>query len=1117
MRKLSTILKFFLIIMIFVFVASCGEKPDDVNPDNPDNPAVETPELVINTSSVELFVGETFKVEYEVKNIVGYTLTYSSTDNAIASIDKGTITGNSPGTATITIEITGTGVKKDISVTVKGVTKLVLKSKNVSLNVGESFNLDLEKEYADNIAWSSSDSSIVSVSDGTITALKAGKATITVTSGNVSDTCEVEVIEEVRILVNGKSELFVGDTTKLTASLKDYSGAFEWESEDSSIAEVDEAGNVKANKPGTVAIICTHGEYTTSFGIVVNPAPTIEVSGKNVAYIGRSIQLTAKVTNTTEAVVWESRNPEIATVNANGVVTGVSSGVVFINAKVLNVSASFKVTVEVEPEEVVLDYAGGVSPELYKASTPVSSFTLNNYNTNSGAFWSGEYANCIFLTDKSNDPTATFSDRIYIGKNPYSGYYEIISILLSGGSSWPTTQKGFAFDAEYVITVSNSYSGYKSFHDSKIKQLEVGQIVIIAASDWTTISKETPSNIKFYNKNIEETTLTIKQSDYNGLPTPTRIGFTFAGWFDEFGNKVESIETVDKYYELTAHWEELDPVTDITVSKLKQTMTKGDQILLECSVVPSNAYFKEIFFESSNPDVIKVSASGYVTAQNSGVATLKITDYMGRVTKEYEITVYATSSVDIKFPNDYNGFLKSGDTMQIVGKYYGRGEADYTISYASSNDGVLSVDQNGKVTAIKDGEAVITVTASNGSKTYEAKATVTVGARTVSDKLDEVLALIEKYNFGRTQTINFCMYNDGDNRYYKAEYGSVNYYLFDKFTVNREYEGTAEANSSGHRSRRTTDQIEFVTVHDTATLTGTVVNIASYMATGSTSIHYTVGNYATYAVVPEKYIAYHAGDGTGTAFYWTNTGVKAPDSQTAPKITVVKNASGKWVFAINGELTNIAPSISNGSKTIADPSKGLTSLGPVWKVQNGEYYIGNTHADFSQTVAGVIGSYGGNNNSIGIEMCVNTTTDMFDTLQRTAKLVADILIRNNLDLTRVKQHNTWTGKNCPQVILAGDYWDEFMKMVEVEYLLMKNYSDVTITFKSNNPDIVTDTGRIIHAPSTTTTVSYDVTVSSGGVSKTTTLYTQVTGTTTWEQWYGLYPSSRNWNDGKYIK
>ncbi|MBO7080340.1 MAG: N-acetylmuramoyl-L-alanine amidase, partial [Bacilli bacterium] len=374
---------------------------------------------------------------------------------------------------------------------------------------------------------------------------------------------------------------------------------------------------------------------------------------------------------------------------------------------------------------------------------------------------------------------------------------------------------------------------------------------------------------------------------------------------------------------------------------------------------------------------------------------------------------------------------------------------------------------------------------------------------------------ISKNNLSNVQTINFCLFDDDLNKYYNATYGSVNYYVFDEFKVNTDYVAQAESNTRCRKTRRAVDTIEFVTVHDTATLIGSVEGVADYLSSDVTSIHYTVGDYKTLAVVPEKYIAYNAGDGTSMSFKWQASGVLA-NGNSEPKIGVTK-VDNKWYFTINDELTKLSPSLSNGEKTIKDPSKALTSLGPVWTIIDGEYYIGNTQAVFSSNINGVIGAYGGNCNSIGIEMNVNSSGDMFDTLQRTAKLVADILIRNNLDLTRVKQHNTWTGKNCPQVLLAGHYWSEFMKMVEIEYILMKDFSDTKISFKSNNPLIVTKTGRIINAPTVTTVVTYDVTVEIEGVSKTITLEAIVPGRTTWQELNGMYPTTKIINGGYYIQ
>ncbi len=765
--------------------------------------------------------------------------------------------------------------------------------------------------------------------------------------------------------------------------------------------------------------------------------------------------------------------------------------------------------------EVELDFNGGTSLELYEETDSVASFTLNNYNTNSGSFWSGEYERCVFITDRSNDPGAQFSDRIYIGKNPYTGYYEVVSVILSGISSWPTVEKGFDFDAEYVITVSESYSSYYKLHQ-KMLNIEVGQIVIIATSTLSSISKEAPSNVKFYNKEIDVNKLVYDETNFTALPTPKRIGYEFLGWFNERGEKIEEITEIDFHYILKAMWKELNPVTDVNVSGIEEEILKGEKMNVSLSVVPSDAFFKKVYITSSNSDILKIDASGNVEAINCGEAVLTVTDYMNKVTKTYKVSVIPHESIDISFSKDFNGTLRVNEKTTITGKFYGKNENDYNISYSSSNPNVIDLALDGGVAELvakSEGSSVITTKATNGINEFSISYTVTVKGD-IEDRIDEVLALLSKYNFSKVQTINFSLFDDAEMKYYKSTYGSVNYYLFDEYNVIRTYEAQAEANPSCRKNRRTVDTIEFVTVHDTATLIGTVEGTADYLSSNVTSIHYTVGDYKTLSVVPEKYIAYHAGDGTGLAFKWQATGIKALDN-TAPKISVEK-VDGRWYFTINGEVTKVTPSLTNGEKTISDPKNAFTSLGPTWTIIDGEYYIGTTHACFSSVISGVIGAYGGNANSIGIEMNVNSGGDMFDTLQRTAKLVADILVRNNLDLTRVKQHNTWTGKNCPQVLLTGNYWDEFMKMVEVEYILMKDYSDVKISFISNNPDIVTKTGRIINPPKTTQVVSYDVTVTIGDVSKTVTLYSVVMGSDYFEEWNGLYPTSRTPINGNYI-
>ena len=761
----------------------------------------------------------------------------------------------------------------------------------------------------------------------------------------------------------------------------------------------------------------------------------------------------------------------------------------------------FKTTVD-----ITFDYNGGVSENLYKANgTPLGVIAADNYNYNNGTFWGGAYTSYIFLGTKNYDPGATFSYRLYIGKNTTSGLYEIKGILLSGGSSW-------AEGAEYVLTISSSYKNYRNY-SSLFNSLEVGMVVVLDGVLDKSCSTSNPINVKIYNEEPTNSVYQVTKNDSTILETPSRLGYDFLGWYID-GSKINSINEVTMDSTVKAEWEELNPVTDIKVNNEIEQLLYGDSYKLDAEVVPSDAYYKTISYTSSNPDVISVDENGNLFAVNCGVAEITLTDFVGRVSVTKKIAVTAIPSIELTFSEGYNGTLGKGQTVTITPEAYGTDLSDVKFNYESTDTNVLLVNDEGLVTAMADGKASIKITDNSGSN-YMIEVIIKVGEIAQEDKIDQVLKLISDNNFASVHYGNACLYNDGLNREYDSIYGSVNNYLFDEYVVNTDYVQDAINYTGGHQDRTPgIDTIQFVTVHDTATLTGTVQSIASYMSSGETSIHYTTGNDKIYQVVPEEYIAYHAGDGTGTNFRWTNSKVKA-SANVAPEFDLYNN-NGTWCLTLNGEKTTIAVPLSNGSKTITNPSKRyLTNLGPTWKVENGEYYIGNMWVCFSQVAEGRISSFGGNNNSIGIEMCVNYTNDIYDTYQRTAQLVADILVRNNLDVTRVKQHNTWSGKNCPQVLIAGDYWWEFIDMVEMNYQLRLNYSDVKITMKSNNPDIVDNTGRVYNPPKTSTTVSYDVTVSLGDQSKTITLYSYVAGTTCWERWDGSYPSSLIWNNGKF--
>ncbi len=74
----------------------------------------------------------------------------------------------------------------------------------------------------------------------------------------------------------------------------------------------------------------------------------------------------------------------------------------------------------------------------------------------------------------------------------------------------------------------------------------------------------------------------------------------------------------------------------------------------------------------------------------------------------------------------------------------------------------------------------------------------------------------------------------------------------------------------------------------------------------------------------------------------------------------------------------------------------------------------------------------GNRTSIGVEITENADSDRAKAEANAAWLVADLLHKHSLDITKVVQHNRWTGKNCPAVLRGRkNGWEEFIVAVKI--------------------------------------------------------------------------------------
>lgn len=96
-----------------------------------------------------------------------------------------------------------------------------LNTKSLALTVGESAALTATVTPAGTASYQSSDASVASVdSNGKVTALKAGTATVTASANGKNDTCSVTVKEAADLSLSGTATVTVGNKTTITATVK---------------------------------------------------------------------------------------------------------------------------------------------------------------------------------------------------------------------------------------------------------------------------------------------------------------------------------------------------------------------------------------------------------------------------------------------------------------------------------------------------------------------------------------------------------------------------------------------------------------------------------------------------------------------------------------------------------------------------------------------------------------------------------------------------------------------------------------------------------------------------------------------------------------------------------
>ena len=304
------------------------------------------------------------------------TVVLSTTDENIVRAQGTTLTPKAVGECDLTIasrqnpEVT----KQYHLLVVQPVTKMQLTAAEKTTIVGGTLPLTVayspENASIKAVTWQSGNEKVATVDDsGVVTGVSKGTATIKATAADgskrtatfqvtVQQQPEAITLKETGVVVN------VGSYKTLTATVlpaNTNDKTVTWVSSDEGVATVNAKGRVTPVAPGTCVITCRSKNFPA-----VSATATVEVrqlvtkitfADKDVSFnVGDTCQLfwqTAPANATNPALIFRSSNEKIATVNDDGVVTGLKRGSCTITATAAD-GSNKKATVKISVLQPVL-------------------------------------------------------------------------------------------------------------------------------------------------------------------------------------------------------------------------------------------------------------------------------------------------------------------------------------------------------------------------------------------------------------------------------------------------------------------------------------------------------------------------------------------------------------------------------------------------------------------------------------------------------------------------------------------------------------------------------------------------------------------------------------------
>ena len=313
--------------------------------------------IQVNPTNASIRAGDSqpFSATFDADPGVSTAVTWSSLDIAIATVNAaGLVTGVSAGTTTIrAVSVADPRRFATGTITVTPARGVSLSPTLVNLATNEQRTLQvtvaIEAGLSTAVTWRSSAPAVATVTQtGVVRGVAFGTTNITavaVADTTLKGTATINVVPVVRSIAvtPTTASLFINGTQQLTSTVvaeATLPTTVTWRTSNASVATVNGAGLVTAVAVGGATITAVSNADTTrtaSASITVVPRPVSVAITQRVVGLnpGTSTTLTATVSadpGVTTAVNWSSSSPNVASINAGGVVSAIAGGTTLITA-----------------------------------------------------------------------------------------------------------------------------------------------------------------------------------------------------------------------------------------------------------------------------------------------------------------------------------------------------------------------------------------------------------------------------------------------------------------------------------------------------------------------------------------------------------------------------------------------------------------------------------------------------------------------------------------------------------------------------------------------------------------------------------------------------------------